>query len=209
VQQLISNILAGMSYGSVYALLAVGLVLTYKTSGVFNLAYGAQAFVAGAVYFDLRVRHGWSIPLAFLVAVFVVSPLLGVILERALFRYLRTAPPVARLVTTLALLVAIPQVLKLWFGQNPQYGTEGIVPHGDHAYNPFGTVFVSRDDLATIGITVLAVVGLMLLFRYTALGLRMRKPCAAFTRRAARRSARADTTTASVARGTSCRVRAP
>jgi len=37
VQQLISNILSGMSYGSVYALLAVGLVLTYKTSGIFNL----------------------------------------------------------------------------------------------------------------------------------------------------------------------------
>src|SRR5262245_33868813 len=116
-----------MSYGSVYALLAVGLVLTYKTSGVFNLAYGAQAFVAGAV--DLRVRHHWPIPIALLVAVFVVSPLLGVILERALFRYLRTAPPVARLVTTLALLVALPQVLKLWFGQNPQYGTQGIVPN--------------------------------------------------------------------------------
>ena len=56
--------------------------------------------------------------------------------------------------TTLALLVAIPQILKLWFGQNPQYGTQGIVPNGDHAYNPFGTVFVSRDDLATIAITV-------------------------------------------------------
>jgi branched-chain amino acid transport system permease protein len=174
VQQLISNILSGMSYGSVYALLAVGLVLTYKTSGIFNLAYGAQAFVAGAVYFDMRVRHNLPIPVAFLVAVFVVSPLLGVFLERALFRYLRTATPVARLVTTLALLVAIPQILKLWFGQNPQYGTQGIVPGGDHAYNPFGTVFVSRDDLATIGVTILAVVALTVLFRYTSLGLRMR-----------------------------------
>ena len=76
--------------------------------------------------------------------------------------------------TVLGLLVAIPQILKLWFGQNPQYGTQGIVPNGDHAYNPFGTVFVSRDDLATIGVTLLAVVALTLLFRYTALGLRMR-----------------------------------
>jgi branched-subunit amino acid ABC-type transport system permease component len=174
VQQLISNILSGMSYGSVYALLAVGLVLTYKTSGVFNLAYGAQAFVAGAVYFDLRVRHGLPIPIAFVVAVFLVSPLLGLLLERALFRYLRNAPPVARLVTTLALLVAIPQILKLWFGQNPQYGTEGIVPKGDLAYNPFGTVFVTRDDIATIVVTLLAVGLLVVLFRYTALGLRMR-----------------------------------
>ena len=174
MEQLVSNILSGMSFGCVYALLAVGLVLAYKTSGIFNLAYGVQAFVAGAVYFDAHVRHHWSIPLAFILAVLIISPLLGLLLERALFRFLRNAPPIARLVTVLGLLVAIPQILKLWFGQNPQYGTEGIVPNGSKAYNPFGTVFVSRDDLATIGITILAVVALMILFRYTALGLRIR-----------------------------------
>jgi branched-chain amino acid transport system permease protein len=174
VQQLISNVLSGMSYGSVYALLAVGLVLAYKTSGIFNLAYGAQAFVSGAVYYDTRVRHHWSIPLAFILAVLVIAPALGIFLDRVLFRHLRTAPAVARLVTVLGLLVAVPQILKLWFGQNPQYGPQGIVPNGDHAYNPFGTVFVSRDDLATVGVTLIAVIGLVVLFRYTALGLRMR-----------------------------------
>ncbi len=174
MEQLISNVVSGMSYGSVYALLAVGLVLAYKTSGIFNLAYGAQAFVSGAVYYDVRVRHHWPIPFAFILAVLIVAPLLGIFLDRILFRHLRTAPAVAKLVTVLGLLVAIPQILKLWFGQDPQYGTQGIVPNGDHAYNPFGTVFVSRDDLATIGITVIAVVALTVLFRYTALGLRMR-----------------------------------
>ena len=174
MQQLISNILSGMSYGSVYALLAVGLVLAYKTSGIFNLAYGAQAFVSGAVYYDTRVRHHWPIPFAFILAVLVIAPALGIFLDRVLFRHLRTAPAVAKLVTVLGLLVAVPQILKLWFGQNPQYGPQGIVPNGDHAYNPFGTVFVSRDDLATIGVTLIAVIGLVLLFRYTALGLRMR-----------------------------------
>ena len=174
MQELIGNVLSGASFGSVYALLAIGLVLAYKTSGIFNLAYGAQAFVSAAVYYDLRVRHELPIPLALLVAVFVVAPLLGLLLDRSLFRYLRTAPPIARLVTVLGLLVAIPQVLKLWFGQSPQYGTEGIVPDGDRAYNPFGDVFVTRNDLATIGVTVLVVIGLTLLFRHTALGLRMR-----------------------------------
>jgi branched-chain amino acid transport system permease protein len=174
VEELISRIVVGMSYGSVYALLAVGLVLTYKTSGVFNLAYGAQAFVSGAIYYDLRVRHDWPIPLAILIAVVIVGPLLGFILDRGLFRYLRNAPAIAKLVTSLALLVAIPQTLKLWFGQNAQAGTQGIVPKGDTSYNPFGDVFVSRNDLATIIATLVAVIGLTLLFRYTALGLRMR-----------------------------------
>ena len=174
MEELISRIVVGMSYGSVYALLAVGLVLTYKTSGVFNLAYGAQAFVSGAIYYDLRVRHEWPIPAALLIAVLIVAPLLGLLLDRALFRYLRNASAIAKLVTALALLVAIPQILKLWFGQNPAAGTQGIVPNGDTSYNPFGDVFVSRNDLATILVTLLAVIALTLLFRYTSFGLQMR-----------------------------------
>jgi branched-subunit amino acid ABC-type transport system permease component len=174
VEELISRIVVGMSYGSVYALLAVGLVLTYKTSGVFNLAYGAQAFVSGAIYYDLRVRHDLPIPVALLVAVFIVAPLLGLVLDRGLFRYLRNATAIAKLVTSLALLVAIPQILKLWFGQNPAAGTQGIVPRGDTSYNPFGDVFVSRNDLATILVTLLVVIALTVLFRYSALGLQMR-----------------------------------
>jgi branched-chain amino acid transport system permease protein len=172
--EFISRVLVGMSYGSVYALLAVGLVLTYKTSGVFNLAYGAQAFVSGAIYYDLRVRHAWSIPAALLIALFIAAPLLGFILDRAVFRWVRSAPPIAKLVTSLALLVAIPQILKLWFGQNPASGTQGIVPNGDTAYHPFGDVFISRNDVATITATLVVVALLTVLFKYSALGLRMR-----------------------------------
>src|SRR5438045_9209364 len=98
-----------MSYGSVYALLAVGLVLTYKTSGVFNLAYGAQAFVSGAIYYDLRVRHEWPIPFALLIAVFIVAPLLGYILDRGLFPSLRNAPALGKLVAALPSASWIPR----------------------------------------------------------------------------------------------------
>src|SRR5256885_6577275 len=163
-----------MSYGSVYALLAVGLVLTYKTSGVFNLAYGAQAFVSAAIYYDLRVRHDFPIPVAFVVAVVLVAPLLGFLLDRGIFRYLRNASAIAKLVVSLALLVAIPQVTKLWFGQKVAAGTQGIVPKGDTTYNPFGDVFLSRNDVATIVTTLIVVVALTIIFRYTAFGLRMR-----------------------------------
>ena len=166
--EFISRVLVGMSYGSVYALLAVGLVLTYKTSGVFNLAYGAQAFVSGAIYYDLRVRHDWSIPAALLIALFIAAPLLGFILDKAVFRWVRSAPPIAKLVTSLALLVAIPQILKLWFGQNPASGTQGIVPNGDTAYHPFGDVFISRNDVATIAATLVVVGLLTVLFKYSA-----------------------------------------
>ena len=54
-------LLQGMPAGTVYALVALGFVLTYKTSGVFNLAFGAQAYVSAAMYFQARTEWGWAI----------------------------------------------------------------------------------------------------------------------------------------------------
>jgi branched-chain amino acid transport system permease protein len=173
VADLISAVLRGMTFGSIYGLLAVGLVLTFKTSGVFNLAYGAQAFTTAAVYFDTRVRHHWPIPFALLLAVVVVAPLTGFVLDRMLFRYLRNASSTARLVTVLGLLVAIPQAVGLWFGSANSSAT-GVVPDGLKVYNPMKGVFLYRDDIATIVITIVIVIGLGVLFRSTVLGLRMR-----------------------------------
>ena len=82
----------------------------------------------------------------------------------------------AKLVSVLGLFVAIPQMVFLWFGQNPKYErSRHRARTASITYNPFDNVFVSRDDLAIDRITGLVVfVGLTLLLRYTALGLRMR-----------------------------------
>ena len=141
MDEILSAVFRGLTFGSVYALLAVGLVLTYKTSGVFNLAFGAQAFVAGAVYYDTRdpSRPGRS-RVAVLFAVVVLGRCSGSLLDRVLFRYLRTAPPMTRLVTVLGLLVAIPQIVKLWFGVGTTFAAGGHrARRRSTAYNPFGT----------------------------------------------------------------------
>ena len=59
VTDLIDYVIRGVPFGCVFALVAVGLVLTYKTSGVFNLAFGAQAFVSAAVFYNAVVNHDW------------------------------------------------------------------------------------------------------------------------------------------------------
>jgi branched-chain amino acid transport system permease protein len=177
VHDVVNGSVVGLAYGCVYAIIALGLVLTYKTSGVFNLAYGAQAFVAAVAYFDTHVRHGWPIWLALAFAVLIVSPLLGLLLDRFLFRFLRTASPTARLVTVLGLIVAIPEAVKsFWVGQDTLgiARTVGIVPNGDVGYHIFGDVALSRDQLTTIVVTMLVAVALTLLFRYTRFGLEMR-----------------------------------
>src|SRR4249919_1692136 len=123
---LISYIVQGLPIGCVFALVAVGLVLTYKTSGVFNLAFGAQAFVAAVLYYELRVRNGWPTLAAFAVVVLLVSPLMGLILEYAIFRHLRTASPIAKLVASLGLLVAVPQFVQILMGPGSTFGVVGI-----------------------------------------------------------------------------------
>jgi branched-subunit amino acid ABC-type transport system permease component len=167
----------GIPYGCVFALIAVGLVLTYKTSGVFNLAFGAQAYVVAVVYYVLHTDQGWPIVPAFVVAVGVVGPLVGLILDWALFRHLRTAPPIARLVTSLGLLVAIPEAVRIFFDETTVQSVVGVWPTDEFGFPRLYHVLglsVDGDQLATIIAAVVVAIGLTLLFRFTAVGLRMR-----------------------------------
>ena len=167
----------GIPTGCVFALLAVGLVLTYKTSGVFNLAYGAQAFTSAAVFYVVRKEHEWPLWAAALLAIVVVGPLLGLLLERTLFRYLRGAGSMAKLVTSLGLLIAIPEIVKLFIGTDSKKNPPPLwwVRRTDEWLWPQGGRFVlDAGQIATIVCTVGVVIGLVILFGRTDLGLRMR-----------------------------------
>ena len=170
---LVGYVIRGIPFGCVFALVAIGLVLTYKTSGVFNLAFAAQAYVSAAVYYQLRVEDDWPNLPAALVAIVVVAPLLGLLLERLVFRHLRTAPAVAKLVTSLGLLVALPELVKLWIGSDAKYGVPTIWPNQFGVYH-FGDYAIDGNEAATIIATAASVVILTLLFRYSTVGLQMR-----------------------------------
>lgn len=173
VTDLIGYVIRGIPFGCVFALVAIGLVLTYKTSGVFNLAFAAQAFASAAVYYQLRIEEGWPNLPAAVFAIVVFAPLLGFLLEHFIFRHLRTAPAVAKLVTSLGLLVALPELVKLWIGSDAQYGVPTIWPEKFAIYR-FGDYSIDGNEAATVIATVVSVVALTLLFRYSSIGLRMR-----------------------------------
>jgi branched-subunit amino acid ABC-type transport system permease component len=169
--------LQGLPPGAVYALVALGFVLTYKTSGVFNLAFGAQAYVSAAMYFKARVIWGWgSIPSA-LLAVVVLAPLIGFVLERLIFRYLRGAGPIQKLVVAIGLSVAIPSLFDVLAGFTAIAGKTpvGVVNNGATVfYDPFGSYAFNRNELVALAVAVVATLALAALFRFSALGLRMR-----------------------------------
>jgi branched-chain amino acid transport system permease protein len=167
----------GVPIGCVFALLAVGLVLTYRTSGVFNLAFAAQAYTSAVVFYVVRKDHEWPLLPAALLAIGVVAPLLGLLLERALFRHLRGSPPLARIVTSLGLLVALPELVELVLGDESRKNPPPLWPvtRTDEWLWPEGGRFVlDAGQVVTIASTAVVVVALTILLRGSALGLRMR-----------------------------------
>ncbi len=169
----ITYLIPGVPVGCVYALMAVGLVLCYKTSGVFNLAFGAQAYVSALVFYLTVESLGWPIWAGALVAIVLVSPAIGVGLDRLLFRHIRAAPSLVKLVVALALLIGIPTTMKLLFGSATRLNPPSIIANANVVYH-FGSYYVSRGDVVTVLVTLVVVAALGILFRYSEIGLHMR-----------------------------------
>ncbi len=167
---LFRGFLQGLPPGAVYALVALGFVLTYKTSGVFNLAFGAQAYVSAAMYFKARVLWGWGTVPSVLLAVFVIAPLIGLLMERLIFRYLRNSGAIEKLVVTIGLAVAIPALFDIVASFSAIAGRTpvGVVNNGATVfYDPFDTYAFSRNELVAMGTAIVAMLGLVALFKFS------------------------------------------
>ncbi|HEX4540628.1 MAG TPA: ABC transporter permease [Acidimicrobiales bacterium] len=168
----LSFAIPGIPFGFVYALVAVGLVLTYKTSGVFNLAFAAQAYVSAAIFYAAVSQHHWSKWAGFVLAVVVAGPALGYLLDRFLFRHMRTAPTVVKLISGLGLLIGVPSIVQFfWPGQHQN--PPSLSPKPNAVYH-FGSYHIDGNQLVVIVAVLVVMAALGLLFKFTALGLKMR-----------------------------------
>src|SRR6266536_6522934 len=103
----LSFTIIGIVTGAIYAIAATGLVVTYSTSGIFNIAHGAIGMLSAFLYWELRVNHHMPAPIVLILVVFIAAPALGAIIERTLMRRLRGASVAASLVVTVGLLVLL------------------------------------------------------------------------------------------------------
>jgi branched-subunit amino acid ABC-type transport system permease component len=169
LSHLLPFIVAGLVAGSLYGLAATGLVLTYKTSGIFNFAHGAIGAASAYVFYDLRDRAGLAWPVALVVAVGVLAPALGMLLSLMAAR-LAQASTVRRVVATIGVLLVVQGLIQLRYGIVPiPFRTP--LPSG--SFDLFGTV-VGYDQLITVGVAVVGLAALAVLFRSTRVGLEMR-----------------------------------
>jgi branched-chain amino acid transport system permease protein len=107
MSEFLSFTIIGIVTGSVYAITASGLVLTYTTSGIFNFAHGGIGMLMAFTYWELRFNRGWPAPLAIFVVVFVIAPLIGALIERVLMRNLHGRATGTSLVVTIGLMVMV------------------------------------------------------------------------------------------------------
>ncbi len=181
----LSLVVSGAVSGAIYAIMASGLVLSYEASGIFNFAQGAVAFATAFVFFQLNTGQGWPLGWAAVVSVLIFAPLLGFLLDRILLRRLATAPVHARIVGTIGLLVALPNLVLFVAEQINLHGGDlpsnvglgtvpGLGPVPSTTWTLMHGVVLNSDQIIIFIVAAFAAVGLWVLLRKTRLGLQMR-----------------------------------
>jgi branched-chain amino acid transport system permease protein len=172
VDQVLLFALLGLGSGSLIAGIALGVVLTYRGSGIINLAVGAVAMVAG--------YSMWSLKTGFfgpdfatgpaLVITLLVALTMGVLMELLAFRPLRTASPLAKMAASIGVLLLAQGAVLLGFGTAGK-PAPSVLPTG--TVELFGvTVPVNRFILA--GIVIAVAIALTGLYRWSRFGLATR-----------------------------------
>jgi len=174
VEHFLGFAIPGVPYGCTYAIVAVGLVLTYQATGVFNFAFGAQAYTSAFVYTKLVQNEQLPVWLAFVLSVVILAPLLGLIFDRFLFRKIPNTNGTAKLVTGISLFVGIPALLPVLFGSQNQYNSPSIVFNPNTVYFRIAQTPVNGIYLSSVVVTAVVLVALVVLMRFTNLGLQMR-----------------------------------
>ncbi|WP_433602471.1 ABC transporter permease subunit [Nocardia sp. CA-135953] len=163
-------IIAGLVSGAVYGLAGVGLVLTYKTSGVFNFAHGALATIAAYAFYFLHVQHNVPWPAAVAIILVVVGPVVGGMFA-VLAKALANASLALKVAATVGVLLVVQSAFTIIYGTTQ---IRAIPP-----YLPTNSVTISGTQITAEKIIVFAVAliltaSLYLFFRWSRMGMAMR-----------------------------------
>src|SRR6187455_3115181 len=152
----------GLLAGVMYALVALGFVLIYKASGVFNFAQGSMVFFAALTFVSLTER-GWNFWLA-LVITLAVMIVLGLVTERVVLRPLVNQPQITLFMATIGLTFLIEGLAQLMWGANVR-GLELGLQHEPIQWVTDTTgMSLSKFDLVAAAVATILVTMLALFF---------------------------------------------
>lgn len=169
MERFIAIFTSGLTQGSVYALIALGIVLLQNATGVINFAQGDLMTLGAYVGFWFVVQHHGGQILMYGVVI-VVLFCAGVLLERIGYAPLRKREPLTIVISTFALGLAIRSALIVWQGSDPLNLPS---PFGNKTVTIFGAE-IPRQAILTIGVTIVVGIALYLLFQRSSIGRQVR-----------------------------------
>jgi len=165
-------LIGGLLSGVMYSLVALGFVLIYKASGVFNFAQGAMVFFAALTFVGF-LEMGVYFWLAFVLTLGAMV-VLGLATERIVLRPLVNQPQIALFMATIGLAFVIEGVAQLMWGSQPHGLDIGIQDEPLGWISDATGMNVSKFDLAAAGIAAALVTSLGLFFSRTRIGRALR-----------------------------------
>jgi branched-chain amino acid transport system permease protein len=172
VQFFFEVLIGGLLSGVMYSLVALGFVLIYKASGVFNFAQGSLVFFAALTFVGLT-EHGLSFGAA-LVVTLAVMVIAGLLIERLVLRPLVNQPQISLFMATIGLSFFIEGLAQLAWGANVRGLDLGIQDEPITQLSDALGINVSKFDLAAAGIAAVLVAALGLFFSRTRIGRALR-----------------------------------
>ena len=165
----ISYLIGGISLGSIYALIALGYTMVYGIAKMLNFAHGDVIMIGGYISWLVLSSLGLPVWLAIIGAI-LACVILGVTIEKIAYKPLRTAPPLAVLITAIGVSYLLQNVALLVFG--PASKTyDSVVP--DNIRLKLGAVDISGVTIVTIIVTVIIMISLTLFVNHTKSGKAM------------------------------------
>ena len=165
-------LIGGLLSGIMYALVALGFVLIYKASGVFNFAQGAMVFFAALTCVSITE---FGVPLwAAIIVTIGVMALLGLAIERFVLRPLVNQPEISLFMATIGLTFFIEGMAQLMWGSDVKRLDLGIEDVPMESMLTMFKIVISRFDVAVAAICALLVTGLAVFFSRTKVGRALR-----------------------------------
>ena len=163
------QVVAGLASGSIYAALALALVLIHRATGVINFAQGEMATLSTYIAWTLTTNHGWAYWPAFAFTL-LVSFAGGAAIHQTIIRPNEKGSVLRVVIVTIGLLIFVNGLVTLIWGGEVR-AVESPFPAGT---TEIAGVAITTADIGTIAVVLATVAALWALFQYTKLGLAMR-----------------------------------
>ena len=177
MEQFLQQLLNGIAWGSIYALIALGYTMVYGVLKLINFAHG-EVYMVGAMtgyYAAHRLGFAAEPSLAGLIAVLLISMAtcgaLGAVIERVAYRPLRTAPRLASLITAIGISLLLQNGGQILFGADPKFFPSLVTAH--EVFRS-GSLAISNIQLFVFGTAMFLMVGLEVVVMRTRFGRAMR-----------------------------------